>query len=141
MWYGILADLIVILHVGYIGYVVVGQAAIILGWALRRQWARNFWFRTTHLLAILIVAVEEVIGMVCPLTDWENSLREMAGQEIRAGTFMGRLFHDLIFLNLPSKYFTWMHVGFAMLVVGTFLLIRPRLPNWLRPRRSEPRPT
>jgi hypothetical protein len=140
MIYGFLADLIVGIHVGYIAYVVVGQAAILVGWALRRQWARNFWFRATHLLAIAFVAFEEVIGMVCPLTNWERSLRELAGQETRPGTFMGRLFHDLIFLNLPPSYFTWMHVGFAALVIGTFLLFPPRLPSWMRPHRSNSRP-
>jgi Protein of Unknown function (DUF2784) len=140
MWYGFLADLIVGLHVGYIAYVVLGQAAILVGWAFRRQWARNFWFRATHLFAIAFVAFEEAIDMVCPLTEWENSLRELAGQETRAGTFMGRLFHDLIFLNLPSHYFTWMHVGFAVVVIGTFLLFPPRLPNWMRPRRPDSRP-
>ncbi len=140
MLYGFLADLVVVIHVGYVAYVIVGQAAILLDWALRRQWARNFWFRATHLLAISFVAFEEGIGMVCPLTNWENSLRQLAGQETRAGTFMGRLFHDVIFLNLPASYFTWMHVGFAALVIGTFLLFPPRLPSWMRPRRSDSRP-
>ena len=139
MWYGFLADLVAALHIGYIGYVVLGQAAILIGWAFRRQWVRNFWFRATHLFAIAFVAFEEIIGMVCPLTDWETSLRELAGQQTRAGTFMGRLFHDLIFLDLPSHYFFWMHVGFAVLVIGTFLLIPPRRPQWMR-RRPDSRP-
>ncbi len=140
MWYGFLADLIVVFHCAYIAYVVLGQLAIVVGWAFRRQWVRNFWFRTTHLAAIAFVAFEEGIGMVCPLTTWENQLRELAGQVTRAGTFMGRLFHDVIFLNLPSEYFTWMHVGFAVLVAGTFLLVLPRRPAWLCWRRSEVQP-
>src|SRR5258708_2228724 len=116
MWYGFLADLIVVFHCAYIAYVVLGQLAIVVGCAYRRQCVRNFWFRSTHLAAIAFVAFEEGIGMVCSLTTWENQLRELAGQETRAGTFMGRLFHDVIFLNLPTEYFTWMHVGFAVLV-------------------------
>jgi Protein of Unknown function (DUF2784) len=140
MWYGFLADLVVVLHCAYIGYVVLGQLVIVVGWAFRRQWVRNFWFRATHLAAIAFVAFEEGIGMVCPLTTWENQLRELAGQETQAGTFMGRLFHDLVFLDLPTKYFTWMHVGFAVLVAGTFVLVLPRRPAWMRCRRPQSQP-
>ena len=43
MWYGYLADAVVIAHIAYVGYVVLGQVAIWLGWIFRRQWARNFW--------------------------------------------------------------------------------------------------
>jgi Protein of Unknown function (DUF2784) len=140
MWYGFLADLLVVLHCAYVGYVVIGQLAIVAGWVFGRLWVRNFWFRVTHLTAIAFVAFEEAIGMVCPLTAWEYQLRELAGQETRAGTFMGRLFHDLIFLNLPAEYFTWMHVGFAVLVAVTFLLVLPRRPSWLRWRRPQSLP-
>jgi hypothetical protein len=140
MWYGFLADLVVVLHCAYIGYVVLGQLAIVVGWVLRRQWVRNFWFRATHLAAIAFVAFEEGIDMVCPLTTWENQLRELAGQDTSAGTFMGRLFHSVIFLDLPSAYFTWMHVGFAVLVATTFVLVLPRRPDWMRPRRPNSRP-
>ena len=35
MWYGSLADLIVAIHVGYVGYVVVGQLIIWLGLACK----------------------------------------------------------------------------------------------------------
>ena len=140
MVYGILADLLVAIHCAYVGVVVLGQLAIVAGWLLRKQWVRNFWFRVTHLAFIAFVAFEEAIDMVCPLTSWENQLRELAGQDIQAGTFMGRLFHDLIFLDLPSKYFTIMHVGFAALVIGTIFVISPRRPAWLLFSRSNARP-
>ncbi len=135
--YSILADILVIVHTAYVGYVVVGQVAVMLGWAFRRRWARNFWFRVTHLAAIAFVAFEEGIGMVCPLTIWENQLRELAGDGPRAGTFMGRLFHDVLFVNLPPWAFSWMHVGFAVIVLATFLLFPPGLPKWLH-FRSRP---
>ena len=39
--YGYLADLMVFVHVLYVGYVVVGQVAIIVAGAFRWQWGRN----------------------------------------------------------------------------------------------------
>lgn len=133
MWYGFLADALVLVHVAYVAYVVVGQLAIWGGLLFRRKWARNFWFRGTHLLAIAVVALEAVMGWICPLTTWENQLRELAGQTYRSGSFMGRLFQDMIFLNgVPEWGFDLMHLGMCLLVVGTFILFPPRRPNWLR---------
>src|SRR5260221_8253978 len=105
--YGFLADVLVIVHCVYVAYVVLGQLSIWLGWSLGWRWLRNFWFRVTHLAAIAFVAFEEAIGMDCPLSVWERQLRELAGQVERPGTFMGRLFHDVLFLPLPAHYFTW----------------------------------
>jgi len=138
MLYGYLADATVVIHCAYVGYVVLGQLAIWVGLPFGRQWARHFWFRVTHLGAIAFVAFEEAIGMDCPLTVWESQLRTLAGQEVASGTFMGRLFHDLIYLPLPPVYFTWMHVGFAAVVLGTFVLFPPRLPDWLKGRPARP---
>ena len=131
MGYGFLADVVVVLHVGYVAYVVAGQLAIWLGLLLGCRWARNVWLRASHLLAIAVVALEAVMGWVCPLTRWENQLRVLAGQEVTAGSFMGRLFHNLIFLDCHEWVFDAMHIGFAVLVLGTFLLFPPRRPTWL----------
>ena len=61
--YGYLADGVVLLHLAYIGYVVLGQLAIIIAAMFRWQWGRNRWFRATHLLAIGFVVFEYAIGM------------------------------------------------------------------------------
>lgn len=139
MWYSVAADLIVAIHVAYVGYVVVGQLAIWLGAAFKRQWVRNIWFRLSHLAAICFVAYEALVNMVCPLTAWEGQLREMAGETPRQGSFMGRLFHDVIFLDLPEWAFDYLHIGFAILVIGTFIVLPPRLPEFIQ-RRLRPKP-
>jgi hypothetical protein len=123
---GLLADLLVAVHVGYVAYVVVGQLLIWLGLARGWAWVRNPWFRWTHLLAIAVVATEAVFGWDCPLTVWEEQLRAAAGQPVSGESFVGRLLRGLIFLRLPSWAFTALHVGFAVLVLGTFVLAPPR---------------
>src|SRR5438105_14616749 len=99
MWYGLAADLMVAVHVAYVAYVVVGQLLIILAAPMKWQWARNPWFRFTHLLAIAIVAFEAIQGLPCPLTVWEMQLRELAGQSVTDASFMGKLLHDLLFIE------------------------------------------
>ena len=66
MGYSILADVIVVIHLAYVSFVVVGQLAILLGAALKWRWSRNLWVRLAHLASIGSVAAEAVLGSVCP---------------------------------------------------------------------------
>jgi hypothetical protein len=126
VWYSLLADAIVAIHVAYVGFVLVGQLAILIGLALKWQWIRNFWFRVLHLTAILIVGLEAAGGITCPLTAWENQARELAGQTVDQGSFIGRLLDKVLFYQGPPEYFEMGHIAFALLVLATFVLAPPR---------------
>ena len=67
-FYRFLADAVLVLHFAYVAFVVLGMAAILAGIALGWQWVRNFWFRGVHFLMIAAVAVESLLGILCPLT-------------------------------------------------------------------------
>lgn len=129
MWYGFLADLVVAIHVGYIAYVVLGQLLIILAAPMKWQWARNPWFRFSHLTAIGIVAYEAIRGLRCPLTVWEEQLRELGGQVFSGSeTFVGRILHDLMFIeNQPEIFFTTMYLGVLILVLQGLIMYPPRM--------------
>ncbi len=126
--YGFLADLMVVIHVGYVGYVVVGQLLIWLGWAMGRQWVRNFWFRATHLIAIGVVAFEEVMNIRCPLSVWEEHFRELAGQPVSGETFLGRMMHSLLFHDFQPWVFAAIYYTTLAVVLLTLILCRPRWP-------------
>lgn len=126
--YGFLADLMVAIHVGYVGYVVLGQLLIWFGWAMGWRFVRNFWFRSTHLLAIAIVAYEEVMDIRCPLSVWEEHFREKAGQPVSGETFLGRMMHSLLFYDFQPWVFTVIYMSTLALVVLTIVFCRPRLP-------------
>ena len=140
MWYGYLADLIVFFHAAYVAFVVFGLLAILLGSVLRWQWIRNPWFRVIHLLMIAVVAVEAAFGWKCPLTDWEDQLRGLAGQPISGETFVGRLLHSVIFYNAPGWAWTVLYVGFALLVLSTFYFAPVRWRKALPAPAPLPRP-
>ena len=136
MWYGYLADLVVFVHVLYVGYVVLGQLAIIVAAPFRWEWARNPWFRLTHLAAIGVVAYEATNNIRCPLTVWEEQLRVLANPAAVGGeSFMGRLFHDVLFWDgLPEIFFNTLHVAMFVLVVQGVVMYPPRL--WRLPQRD-----
>ena len=129
MWYGVCADLMVAIHVAYVAYVVLGQLLIIVAAPMKWEWARNPWFRFSHLTAIGIVAYEALRGLRCPLTVWEEQLRALAGQPFNGSeTFMGRLLHDLLFVEgQPEIFFTTAYVAVLVLVLQGLIMFPPRM--------------
>lgn len=123
----LLADAVVVLHFAYVSFAVGGEILILAGGLLGWRWVRNLVFRLVHLVAVALVAAEALLGVVCPLTEWELRLRELAGQQVeRQLSFVARLVRSIIFYDFPSWVFTLAYVGFAVLVAGSFLLIPPR---------------
>jgi hypothetical protein len=104
-----------------------GEVLVLAGGLLGWRWTRNLPFRLAHLAAVVLVAVEALLGVVCPLTEWEFQLRELAGQHVeRQLSFVARLVRSIIFYDFPTWVFTVAYVGFALLVAGSFLLFPPR---------------
>jgi hypothetical protein len=74
----LLADVVVTVHFLFMLFVLVAQLLIAVGWVLRWEWVRNFWFRLVHLASIGVVAAQALAGIVCPLTTLERYLRKEA---------------------------------------------------------------
>jgi hypothetical protein len=124
--YSILADVVVGAHVAYVSFVLLGQLAILAGLIFRWQWIRNPWFRWIHLLMMTIVGIEAAFDVTCPLTSLESDLRRKAGEIAAGDSFLGRLLHNLIFIDAPPWVITALHISFALVVIGTFVLAPPR---------------
>jgi hypothetical protein len=132
--YGTLADVIVVLHFAFVAFVVLGMLAILLGILRRWSWVRNFWFRAAHLLMIAVVVAESLFGIVCPLTDWEDQLREAGGLDVEKGSFIGRWAHNLLFVDVPPWAMTVCYVLFGLAVLLVFFFAPPRWPRRGRDR-------
>jgi hypothetical protein len=138
LWYRLAADVVVVVHVGYVFFVVLGQLAIWLGLALRWRWIYNSWFRWVHLVMMAIVGLEAVFNITCPLTRAESVLRGWGSEVAAEDSFVGRLLHNLIFVDLPSAVLSALHITFALLVVATFVLAPPRRVGDPSKRTSAP---
>ena len=135
MGYQFLADLIVCIHAGYVLYVLIGQLLILIGLWRGWPWVRNWWFRFTHLIAILIVATESVFNVECPLTVWERNLRNLSGNPVdgAGGSWLGKIVHEYLFITAPDWVFGVCYVAFAVLVGVTYWLAPP-----IRKARAKP---
>lgn len=136
--YLLLADLVLVLHTLWVAFVVFGLVVIWFGHFCRWSFVRNFYFRLAHVLAMGFVAVTTLLGIVCPLTAWENQLRWLAGQGQRyQGSFIQHWLDRILFYEASEDVFKVVYVGFFLLVVGSFLVVKPRWPG--KPvTRSEP---
>ncbi len=124
--YHLLADGVLFTHIAFVGFVVIGLVMILLGGFRGWSWVRNRWFRYAHLAAIGLVVVQAWLGIVCPLTTLEMHLREKAGDATYQGTFIAHWLHRLLFFNAPPWVFTLYYTAFALAVIASWWLVRPR---------------
>jgi hypothetical protein len=74
----ILADTLVVAHLAFLLFVVLGGTLVL--WRIAFAWL--------HVPAVLWAAWIELSGSICPLTPWENALRVEAGQRGYRGGFI-----------------------------------------------------
>jgi len=129
IFYRLAADFVVIAHMAYVLFVIVGFLLTLVGCILHWRWIRNPWFRGIHLMMILIVVFEAWLGITCPLTTWEHQLRQLAGGETYQGAFVANLVHDWLFFDAQPWVFTLLYSLFSGGVLLTFLLAPPRWPT------------
>jgi hypothetical protein len=78
MPYGLAADLVVVVHVAFIAFVLVGGYA---AW----RWPRLLW---AHVPALALTVTLFAFGADCPLTDLERYLRREAGEAVYRDGFV-----------------------------------------------------
>jgi len=107
MVYVLLADLVVIVHLGFIAFVAVGG---FLAW----RWPRVLW---VHVPAITYALVIVTIGFDCPLTPLEKHLRHAAGQ---AGYAKGFVDHYLTGVLYPDRLLVLAQALVATAVITSY---------------------
>lgn len=78
MIYRLLADFVFLVHLAFVVFVVLGGITV---W-LRPKLA---WL---HVPAVAWGVLIEFAGWICPLTPWEQSLRQLAGERGYSGGFV-----------------------------------------------------
>jgi hypothetical protein len=124
----VLADLLLVLHVGVVLFIVGGLVAIALGGALGWGWVRILWWRVLHLVAMGFVAVGAVVGWVCPLTVWESALRRRSGGTGYEVGFVQYWLERLLYHDWPGWAFTALYVAVFGLILLAWRLVPPRRP-------------
>ncbi len=104
MLYQALADTVVLAHVAFVLFVV-------LGGLLARRWRRVAW---VHVPAAMWGVLIEWVGWECPLTPLENWLRARGGESGYAGGFAG---HCLVPVLYPAGLTRELQLALGALVL------------------------
>ena len=124
--YRLTADLVVVVHFAFVAFVLFGLLLTLIGGVRRWEWVRGVRFRASHLAAIGFVVAESLCGVTCPLTVWEQRLREHAGQASYRGDFLATWVHDLMFFDAEPWVFTVCYCVFGAMIALSWLLVPPR---------------
>jgi len=125
--YLLFADMVLIAHALTVGFVVMGFFCVVLGRWLGWRWIFNPVFRWVHVAVMLLIAGQALLGQLCPLTTWENLLRERAGSAAYSESFIQHWLHRLLFFEAPFWVFTTIYLAFALVLLSLWLRDRRRI--------------
>ena len=100
----IAADAVLVLHLAFVLFVVLGGFLVL-------RWPKLAW---AHLPAVAWGALVEFSGWICPLTPLENALRRATGDAVYAGDFVE---HYIVSLLYPESLTRGVQVAFGIAVV------------------------
>jgi hypothetical protein len=108
MGYRILVSVILVVHFGYLAYVILGG---FLTW----RWPRAIW---PHLAAAAWGLAVVGVPLTCPLTVAENWARQRAGERALTAGFIDRYIEGVLY---PVRYTHLLQVIAGVLVIGSWL--------------------
>lgn len=120
------ADVILLVHVLFVLFILVGLLFIYVGRWRSWSWVRNPWFRITHLSAIAGVVIQSWFGINCPLTTLEMALRWRTGDAAYTGSFLAHWLETILYYQAPAWVFVLVYSIFGVLVLVSWFVVRPR---------------
>ena len=87
MIYRALADLVLVVHLGFVLFVVLGGLVVV-------TWPRLAWL---HVPAVIWGVLIEYSGWICPLTPIENSFRVRGGEAGYSGGFIEHYIQTVLY--------------------------------------------
>ena len=111
--YPVLADLVVLVHLGFVVFVILGGLLVM-------KWAGLIWI---HLAAVFWGIAIELSGWICPLTPLENWLRHKGGEENYQFDFVA---HYL----LPMLYPQGLTRGSQIVLGALVLVVNAAIYGW-----------
>ena len=123
--YRLLAEAVLILHLGVVAFIVGGLVLIVAGNLRGWRWVNGLGFRVAHLTAIGVVVAEAWFGAVCPLTTLEMWLRAEGASPTYSGSFVEHWLQSLLYVAAPPWAFVLAYSLFGLVVAATWWYFPP----------------
>jgi hypothetical protein len=131
------ADVIAVGHLSFMAGVLLFPLVILLGGWLRWRWVRAFWPRMIHLLAVLLVVMQPIVGHECPINEFERTLRDGDLRNLEGASPIGAWANNTVYTRKPLEQLVPVYLTFVVVVALSWLLVRPDVPDLSgRPRPS-----
>jgi hypothetical protein len=113
--YRLLADAVMLLHFGFLAFVALGG---FVAWRYR-------WVLIPHVVAVGWGALTVTVGLECPLTDWEDTLRRLGDEKGLPRGFIDTYLTGVVY---PQEYLPTAQLLVAALVAVSWagLAVSPR---------------
>lgn len=111
-----LADLVMLVHFGFVLFVVVGALLVL-------RWRRVAW---AHVPSAIYGTAIEFFGWICPLTPLEQGLRVTAGEGGYSGGFIEHYVGGLLYPGNWSEINVYVGIGVMLLNVALYAWILAR---------------
>jgi len=120
-----LADIVLIVHLLWVLGVLLPIPLMLIGALRGWRWIRSYRLRIAHLLMISIVVAESLLGLICPLTLWEQALRSTSQQSASSRPFVEYWISRILFYDFPGWVFTSAYVAIGLFILALFRWIPP----------------
>ena len=98
----LLADLVLITHFAIAAFLALGMLLIPLGAYWHWAWVRSRRLRQIHMGLMVLIAIEALFHITCPLTTLEAYLRKSTAPE----SFWADQLGKILYWDLPLEFFT-----------------------------------
>ncbi len=109
MFYRLLADFVLILHLCFVIFAIFGGFLV-----LRRR--SMMWL---HLPALFWGIIVQVFALTCPLTEFENKFRSLGGEADYSGGFID--YYVSLILYFPAGYWFHFALGFCLFMINLLI--------------------
>ena len=124
--YALVANLLLVAHLMFVIFIVLGMLLVLAGKILSWGWVRNPWFRVAHLLGISVVVLQSWFGLTCPLTNWEMELRSKADEAVYESSFIAHWLNEVLYYQASQRAFVVCYTVFGVLVFSSWFFVKPR---------------
>jgi len=111
----LIADIVLVIHICVVIFMISGVVLIPIGYKFDWGWIANTQLRIFHTGMMVFITLETLLGITCPLTSIENSLRGI----YQSKSFIEYWIKQIIYWDVPVHFFI---ILYCMFLGWTFLM-------------------
>ena len=117
----IFSEIVLLFHFCIFLFITLSFFLIPLGYYLKWEWVKNKYYRLIHLVLMVIIFIETILGFMCPLTILENFLRN----DIEINNKITQIIHQIMYWDLPTYQFIILYLLSLLYLIFLWFFFKP----------------